>query len=123
MILSANSPKNPETSKVPTAQKTRGASFSVGQTRARYKGGRKLLYAERFRIWREVQDFSRSKIAERLQQTARADGIHIKVEYLQDRLEEFENGRHKPPTWLVLLILQAYDITLPWNEFFDGVIQ
>lgn len=82
-----------------------------------YKGGRVLPFAVRFRYWRETEGWSVAKVAARLEERTREFGIDDR--YLLTRLYELEQGRFKPPTWLILLLIDTYGIKFPWREFHE----
>ena len=89
----------------------------VNHRTRQYKGGRVLAYATRFRYWRETEGYSVARIAARLEEKTREFGIDDK--YLLNRLYELEQGRFKPPTWLILLLIDTYQIKFPWKEFHE----
>lgn len=114
-----NSPQLPELPGMTFMGKSEKRCSDVVISRKRaYKGGRELLYADRFKKWREVQGYSIAKISARLEDKTREFGMDGR--YLTTRLYELEAGRFKPPTWLILLLMQTYEITFPWSEFIDG---
>lgn len=126
MSAPKNSPQNHKTPFLPFLRVGPGKSWEgpkkssdivISRKRA-YKGGRVLECGKRFRTWREVQGYSIAKISARLEDKTREFGIDGR--YLTTRLYELEQGRFKPPTWLILLLMQTYEITFPWHEFLDG---
>lgn len=94
------------------------AQILVKSNRRTYKGGRILPYALRFRYWRTTEGLSIPAITTRLENRACEFGVD--PEYLQTRLYELNDGRFKPPTWLVLLLIECYGIKFPWSEFLDN---
>lgn len=114
-----NSPQNPELPGLRISGEGPEKSSDIVISRRRsYKGGRELPCGSRFRMWREVQGYSIARIAARLEDKTREFGMDGR--YLTTRLYELEQGRFKPPTWLVLVLMQTYEITFPWSEFLDG---
>jgi hypothetical protein len=116
--------KNPETPDLPGVtlsgnHKTNGkpAKPIVSLRDRQYKGGRVLSFAVRFRYWRETEGISVAKVAARLEERTREFGIDDR--YLLTRLYELEQGRFKPPTWLILLLIETYQIKFPWKEFYE----
>lgn len=93
------------------------AADIVNPRKRTYKGGRVLPCATRFRYWRTTEGKSLAKIAARLEDSVREYGMS--QEYLQTRLYELEQGRFKPPTWLILLLAEVYNLRFPWWEFLD----
>lgn len=82
-----------------------------------YKGGRILPYATRFRYWRTTEGKSIHKVVTDCEDRIREYGIT--PEYLQTRLYELEQGRFKPPTWLILVLIDRYQLRFPWWEFLE----
>lgn len=126
MSARKNSPQIPELPGMPkSANYERSSSFFaadiVNPRRRSYKGGRTLPCATRFRYWRTTDGKSIAKIAARLEDGVREYGIT--PEYLQTRLYELEQGRFKPPTWLILLLADTYDLKFPWWEFLETSVE
>lgn len=82
-----------------------------------YKGGRELRCAIRFKLWRSTEMLSLMRITSKLAEKVQKFGITD--ENLLKALYRFEDGKHKPPTWLVLLLMQTYQIEFPWEDFLD----
>lgn len=114
-----NSPQMPELfrSGNPANSQTRAADL-VNSRGGRPKGGRRLPYSVRFEYWRTTEGLSLGKIAARLEDRTREFGME--AHYLLTRLMELEQGRYKPPTWLIGLLTEVYGIKFPWWEFWDG---
>lgn len=118
MNTKKNSPEIPELPGIPKSGKPQKAlSTFVNSRRRAYKGGRVLPFAVRFRYWRETEGISLAKVAARLEERTREFGIDDR--YLLTRLYELEQGRFKPPTWLILLLIETYSIKFPWREFHE----
>lgn len=121
MTTHKTSPQTPELLDlpgIPKSPKLKTDARKLGNSRIRnYKGGRVLPYARRFRTWREVQGYSLIKMAAKLEPKTREYGIDGR--YLLTRLYDMEQGRFKPPTWLILLLMDTYEITFPWSEFHE----
>jgi len=115
-----NNSKTPELPGMGKSGKSQTSQTQVVNSRERtYKGGRVLPCATRFRYWRTTEGYSLTKIAGRLEEKTREFGMDD--HYLLTRLMELEQGRFKPPTWLVSLLSETYGIKFPWWEFYDGV--
>lgn len=115
-----SSPKTPELPGIRRSEiHKNGPESPVNSQKSGYKGGRRIPYAERFRTWRELEGLSRVKIAGDLEEDASEFGVS--GDWLKVRLDEFEQGRFKPPTWLVLLLMKRYGIKFQkfWHEFLD----
>lgn len=118
MTTRKNSPQIPDLPGMHISGKGPKKQPAIVNSRDRaYKGGRVLSFAVRFRYWRETEGFSVSKVAARLEERTREFGIDDR--YLLTRLYELEQGRFKPPTWLILLLIDTYGIKFPWKEFYE----
>jgi hypothetical protein len=114
-----NSPQSRDLFPAHGSGKPEGRAANIVNSRGRaYKGGRVLPCAVRFRYWRETEGLSLMKIAARLEDRTREYGME--APYLLTRLMELEQGRYKPPTWLMFLLAEVYGIKFPWWEFYDG---
>lgn len=80
-----------------------------------YKGGRILRCATRFELWRSTEKLSLARITSRL--FDRVSKFGISEQQLGKALWRFEEGKHQPPTWLVLALMQTYQIEFPWEDF------
>lgn len=104
------------------------ALSAVDSRRGGYKGGRRLAFGARFETWRTTEGYSRREVANRLVEVARKSTVELgpdktvvfTLEYMEDRVDELAVCRFKPPTWLVLLLIRAFGLSLPWWEFWDG---
>lgn len=121
MDVRKNRPQLPESPDLPGVGKSqkreRRCSDRVISQGRNYKGGRTFAYAQRFRTWREVQGYSLAKMAARIENKTREIGMD--GQYVLTRLYELEQGRFKPPTWLILLLMETYDIHFDWREFHE----
>lgn len=132
MIARKNSPQIPEFPNMPKSNihdmETRSQKAIVNSRRPAYKGGRRLACGARLEIWRTTEGYSQLEVANKLVDVARestsrlsADSpIAFESKYMLDKVQEFEYGRSKPPTWIVLLMMRAYSTKFPWWEFWDG---
>lgn len=114
------SPQNPELPGLKVSSKGPFIDpILVNQRSRRYKGGRVLRCAIRFRYWRETEGLSVGRIAARLEERTREYGMD--AQYIMTRLYELEQGRFKPPMWLIGLLAEVYQIKFPWWEFLDSL--
>jgi hypothetical protein len=95
----------------------RGCETVPKSVKPNYKGGRELRCAMRFELWRSTERLSLLRIAARLHERVLKFGTT--EENLLKALYRFEDGKHQPPTWLVLLLMQTYNIEFPWEDFLD----